>query len=49
MIVVRGIDAPCFDPAPFTGELHRHHPRSSPVNFTGIPRILVPVNNSCIT
>ena len=28
----------------FTGELHRHEPGSSPVNFTEFPRVHVPVN-----
>jgi hypothetical protein len=29
-------------------KLHRLQARSSPVNFTGIPRFLVPVNSSGI-
>src|SRR5690606_822185 len=30
--------------APFTGEVHRHEPRSSPVNFTKFPRTYAIIN-----
>jgi hypothetical protein len=28
----------------FTGEVHRSHPRFSPVNFSEYPRFLMPAN-----
>jgi hypothetical protein len=49
MTVVRAFDAPASIPRSFTGDLHRPHPRSSPVNFTGIPRFPVPVNTEVPT